>query len=101
VAPVNPRRTVGWLEGAGWVIGPPLPDGVLEMLQLVGYKADYLPPKFINGARIKGSGGFQITNNMGACMAHVALNADFETWRTALGRVLDYNRLPQPQETTP
>lgn len=78
-----------------------LPDGVEEMLAVTGYKADYLPPKFNNGARVKGTGGFQITDENGACMAHIPLKSasDFETWRTVLGAVLDYKRLPQPQET--
>lgn len=75
-----------------------LPEGVAEMLAVTGYDADYLPPRFANGARVKGTGGFQITDENGVCMLHVPLNADFETWRTALGAVLDYKRLPQPQE---
>lgn len=77
-----------------------LPDGVEAMLAVAGYRADYLPPRFHNGYRIKGSGGFQITDENGACMTHIPLKSasDFETWRTALGAVLDYKRLPQPQE---
>lgn len=75
-----------------WVMGVEidLPDGVHAMLAVAGYKADYLPPKYVNGARIKGTGGFQIIDENGACMAHLPLGATFEDWQRALGTVLDY-----------
>jgi hypothetical protein len=69
-----------------------LPDGIDEMLAITGYQAEYLAAKYVNGARIKGTGGFQITDNMGTCMAHLPLGADFEDWRRVLGAVLDHNR---------
>lgn len=77
-----------------WIMGVEidLPDGVHAMLAVAGYRADYLPPKYVNGARIKGTGGFQIIDEQGTCMYHLPLGSSFDEWRIALGHVLDYKK---------
>lgn len=71
---------------------PTLPDGVREAARLAGYRIDWLAPKYVNGARVANSGGYQIVNEDGMCMRHVRVDATFDEWLSNIGEVLDYVR---------
>lgn len=67
-----------------------LPEGVMDLFLLTKYHVDYAAPRYHNGARVRGTGGFKIFTADGA--AHTAMiPADWtlDQWRDLLGQLLD------------
>lgn len=67
-----------------------LPAGVAELFLLTKYHVDFAAPRYHNGARVRGTGGYKIFTADGAAHTGV-IPADYtyENWRELLGKLLD------------
>jgi hypothetical protein len=75
---------------AGFKYPPDLPAGVADLFLLTKYHVDYAAPKFNNGARLRGTGGYKIFSADGAAQtATIPHDWTLEQWRDLLGELLD------------
>lgn len=66
-----------------------LPDDVVDLFALTKYYVDYKAPRFRNGARVAGTGGYGIFSADGACHRTMDTDSTTEDFRKALGELLD------------